>query len=134
MKIGTVEKFRLPVLKPLGTGQGLAFGTVAVRTRVVPHAFGGRTGHTLRRDRRERPCGTTESPSSHAAVRPIARRRTFRDRLRRSGGKYPPAPASNRPPGLELALLGRAECFGINGTRQQVQWAGGGTYLRDGDS
>src|SRR5216117_3552561 len=32
MKVGTVEKFRLPVLKPLGTGQGLAFGTVAVRT------------------------------------------------------------------------------------------------------
>src|SRR5437867_7393719 len=39
MKVGTVEKFRLPVLKPLGTGQGLAFGTVAVRTRVVPHAL-----------------------------------------------------------------------------------------------
>src|SRR5438034_11545529 len=33
MKIGTVEKFRLPVLKPLGTRQGLALGTVAVRTR-----------------------------------------------------------------------------------------------------
>ena len=33
MKVGTVEKFRLPVLKPLGTGQGLALGTVAVRTR-----------------------------------------------------------------------------------------------------
>src|SRR5207249_10568722 len=39
MKVGTVEKFRLPVLKPLGTGQGLALGTVAVRTRVVPHAL-----------------------------------------------------------------------------------------------
>ena len=31
MKIRAVEKFRLSVFDPLGAGQGLAFGTVAVR-------------------------------------------------------------------------------------------------------
>ena len=30
-------------------------------------------------------------------------RRTFADKLRRSGGRYPPIPASDGPPGLALS-------------------------------
>jgi hypothetical protein len=39
VKIGNLEKFGLPVLDPLGAGQGLAFGTVTIRTGVIPDAL-----------------------------------------------------------------------------------------------
>src|SRR4030095_4650036 len=63
VKILGFQNLGLPVFDPLGAGQGLAFWTVTIRTRVEPNTLVGRTDHTLRRDRRERPCGMIQSQS-----------------------------------------------------------------------
>jgi len=59
----------------------------------------GRTHHTVRGDRRAPRFGIARSPTLRAAVRPTSNWRVARNTPSRSGGRYPPLPASDGPCG-----------------------------------
>src|SRR5437867_6735071 len=105
MKVLGLEKFRLPVFNPLGAGQRLTFRTVTIPNRSCTRRVGGRSGHTLRRGRPERRCGTIQWLSSRAAVLRIGRRQTSDDKPRRSGETRPLLPASDDPTTWPTVIL-----------------------------
>jgi len=136
VKIRGLQDLGLAVLDPFGARQGLALGTVTIRTRVKPDALvaaplthldvAAESGGAAQLNRGH---DSTLSRRQHGAELLTIRFAVAAENIRHA--QLRAIHKSGR-----LALLGRDRglCLWIDRTRKQIQRAGGGTHFRDGDS